>query len=47
MINPCRSFTVLVLFLLLAATSDTGPCNAMAAGMAADHPLASCCVCTP
>jgi len=30
-----------------AASSDSGPCNAMAAGMAADHPLASCCVCAP
>lgn len=30
-----------------SATSDTGPCNATALGMAKNNPRASCCVCVP
>jgi hypothetical protein len=30
-----------------AATSDSGPCSAVQAGMASNNPIASCCVCAP
>jgi hypothetical protein len=30
-----------------SATSETGPCSAVAAGMTNNNPIASCCVCLP